>query len=161
MRQGLLNVARKLQSVALPSGRSSRGGRHLCFTHRGKTHRTANLFITLGRQGSVVSVVFLHPRLGQGTQGLLDGTPSLLSSRIAKSTAGATTTADFEQNGFEVISVTGPDMCSDDHSRVLIGQLLGAFAQYEKAAIVLKLRGATWPVWLGMTFVPGLLCPQR
>jgi len=33
-------------------------------------------------------------------------------------------------------------MCSDDPSRVLIRQILGAFAQYERAMIVQKLRGA-------------------
>ena len=50
--------------------------------------------------------------------------------------------ADMKRNGFEIVSVTEPDMCSDDPSRVLIRQILGAFAQYERAMIVQKLRGA-------------------
>lgn len=50
--------------------------------------------------------------------------------------------ADLMRNGFEVISVAEPDLCSDDPSRVLMRQVLGAFSQYEKAMIVSKLRGA-------------------
>ena len=50
--------------------------------------------------------------------------------------------ADMKRNGFEIVSVSEPDMCSDDPSRVLIRQILGAFAQYERAMIVQKLRGA-------------------
>jgi DNA invertase Pin-like site-specific DNA recombinase len=50
--------------------------------------------------------------------------------------------ADLKRNGFEVISVAEPDLCGDDPSRVLMRQVLGAFAQYEKAMIVSKLRGA-------------------
>ena len=50
--------------------------------------------------------------------------------------------ADLRKRGIEVISVAEPDLCSDDPSRVLMRQLFGAIAQYEKAMIVLKLRGA-------------------
>ena len=50
--------------------------------------------------------------------------------------------ADMERHGFEIRSVMEPDLCSDDPSRTLIRQILGAFAQYERAMIVLKLRGA-------------------
>lgn len=50
--------------------------------------------------------------------------------------------ADMKRNGFEVVSVTEPDLCSDDPSRTLMRQILGAFAQYERAMIVQKLRGA-------------------
>jgi len=50
--------------------------------------------------------------------------------------------ADLKRNGFEVISVAEPDLCSDDPSRVLMRQVLGAFAQYEKAMIVGKLKGS-------------------
>ena len=50
--------------------------------------------------------------------------------------------ADLKRNGFEVISVAEPDLCSDDPSRILMRQVLGAFSQYEKAMIVGKLRGA-------------------
>ena len=33
--------------------------------------------------------------------------------------------ADLKRNGFEVISVAEPDLCSDDPSRVLMRQVLG------------------------------------
>jgi len=50
--------------------------------------------------------------------------------------------ADLKRNSFEIISVAEPDLCSDDPSRTLIRQILGAFSQYERAMIVQKLRGA-------------------
>lgn len=50
--------------------------------------------------------------------------------------------ADLMRNGYEVVSVAEPDLCSDDPSRVLMRQVLGAFSQYEKSMIVSKLRGA-------------------
>jgi len=50
--------------------------------------------------------------------------------------------ADFQRKELAIISVSEPDLCSDDPSRVLMRQVLGAFFQYEKTMIVLKLRGA-------------------
>jgi DNA invertase Pin-like site-specific DNA recombinase len=50
--------------------------------------------------------------------------------------------ADFKRKGLTIISVAEPDLCSDDPSRVLIRQIMGAFFQYEKTMIVLKLRAA-------------------
>ncbi len=50
--------------------------------------------------------------------------------------------ADMKRSGFEIVSVAEPDLCSDDPSRTLMRQMLGAFAQYERAMIVQKLRGA-------------------
>jgi DNA invertase Pin-like site-specific DNA recombinase len=50
--------------------------------------------------------------------------------------------ADFKQHGFTLMSALEPDLLSDDPSRVLIRQILGAFSQYERAMIVLKLQGA-------------------
>lgn len=49
---------------------------------------------------------------------------------------------DFQRRGITVISVTEPDLCSDDPSRKLMRQIFGAIAEYDKAMIVLKLRGA-------------------
>jgi DNA invertase Pin-like site-specific DNA recombinase len=49
---------------------------------------------------------------------------------------------DLKRNGFEIISVQEPDLCSGDPSRTLMRQIMGAFHQYEKAMIVSKLRGA-------------------
>ena len=49
---------------------------------------------------------------------------------------------DLRKRGITVVSVAEPDLCSDDPSRVLVRQMFGAIAQYEKAMIVLKLRGA-------------------
>ena len=50
--------------------------------------------------------------------------------------------ADFRRKGLTLISVNEPDLCSDDPSRVLMRQMLGAFFQYEKTLLVAKLRGA-------------------
>jgi DNA invertase Pin-like site-specific DNA recombinase len=50
--------------------------------------------------------------------------------------------ADMGKHGFQVISVCEPDLCSADPSRVLVRQIFGAIAQYDRAMTVLKLRGA-------------------
>jgi hypothetical protein len=50
--------------------------------------------------------------------------------------------ADMRRNGFELVSVQEPDLCSDDPTRVLMRQMMGAFHQYEKTMIVAKLKGA-------------------
>jgi DNA invertase Pin-like site-specific DNA recombinase len=49
---------------------------------------------------------------------------------------------DLKRHGFELVSVTEPDLCSDDPSRKLMRQIMGAFHEYEKQMIVVKLRGA-------------------
>jgi DNA invertase Pin-like site-specific DNA recombinase len=50
--------------------------------------------------------------------------------------------ADFKRKGLTLISVNEPDLCSDDLSRTMMRQVLGAFYQYEKSMLVLKLRVA-------------------
>lgn len=50
--------------------------------------------------------------------------------------------ADFKRNHFEIVSCAEPDLLSDDPTRVLLRQMMGAFAEYERAMIVQKLRGA-------------------
>jgi DNA invertase Pin-like site-specific DNA recombinase len=49
---------------------------------------------------------------------------------------------DLKRHGFELVSVAEPDLCSDDPSRKLMRQIMGAFHEYEKQMIVIKLRGA-------------------
>ena len=49
---------------------------------------------------------------------------------------------DLKRHGFQLVSVAEPDLCSDDPSRKLMRQIMGAFHQYEKQMIVVKLRGA-------------------
>ncbi len=49
---------------------------------------------------------------------------------------------DLKRHSFDLISVTEPDLCSDDPSRKLMRQIMGAFHEYEKQMIVVKLRGA-------------------
>lgn len=49
---------------------------------------------------------------------------------------------DMKRHGFELVSVQEPDLCSDDPSRKLMRQIMGAFAEYEKTMIVVKLAGA-------------------
>jgi DNA invertase Pin-like site-specific DNA recombinase len=53
-----------------------------------------------------------------------------------------TAIADLRKNGFDLVSVAEPDLLSADPTRVLMRQLLGAVAQYDKSQIVAKLRGA-------------------
>ena len=49
---------------------------------------------------------------------------------------------DFKNRGIQVISVQEPDLASDDPSRKMMRTVLGAFHEYEKEMLVLKLRGA-------------------
>lgn len=49
---------------------------------------------------------------------------------------------DLRKHAFGLVSVLEPDLCQTDPTRTLMRQLMGAVAQYEKAMIVLKLRGA-------------------
>ena len=49
---------------------------------------------------------------------------------------------DLQKHGYELISTCEPDLCSDDPSRKLVRQIFGAIAEYDRAMIVLKLRGA-------------------
>jgi DNA invertase Pin-like site-specific DNA recombinase len=50
--------------------------------------------------------------------------------------------ADLRKHGFTLISAAEPDLMANDPTRVLMRQLLGAVAQYDKSQIVAKLRGA-------------------
>lgn len=49
---------------------------------------------------------------------------------------------DLGRRGITLISVAEPDLCSDDPTRKLMRQIMGAIAEYDKSMIVLKLRGA-------------------
>jgi DNA invertase Pin-like site-specific DNA recombinase len=49
---------------------------------------------------------------------------------------------DLRKRGFELVSVMEPDLLQNDPTRILMRQIFGAIAQYEKAMIVAKLRGA-------------------
>jgi DNA invertase Pin-like site-specific DNA recombinase len=50
--------------------------------------------------------------------------------------------ADMQKHGYTLLSTAEPDLCSQDPSRVLMRQIFGALAQWERAMIVMKLRGA-------------------
>jgi len=51
--------------------------------------------------------------------------------------------ADLQKKGFDLISVTeGADLLSEDPTRKLVRQVLGAIAEYDKSMTVLKLRAA-------------------
>ena len=50
--------------------------------------------------------------------------------------------ADMQKHSYTLLSTAEPDLCSQDPSRVLIRQIFGALAQWERAMIVMKLRGA-------------------
>jgi DNA invertase Pin-like site-specific DNA recombinase len=49
---------------------------------------------------------------------------------------------DLKRSGFGLVSVHAPDLCSDDPSRKLMRQIMGAFHEHERSMIVIKLRGA-------------------
>jgi DNA invertase Pin-like site-specific DNA recombinase len=49
---------------------------------------------------------------------------------------------DLGKRGITLLSVAEPDLCSDDPSRRLMRQIMGAIAEYDRRMIVLKLRGA-------------------
>ena len=77
---------------------------------------------------------------------LSDGTRAVLVERLDRVARDLmvqeSIISDFKRKGLEVISVNEPDLCSDDPSRVLMRQMMGAFFQYEKSSLVAKLRGA-------------------
>ena len=50
--------------------------------------------------------------------------------------------ADLKQRKITLISTAEPDLCTDDPSRKLPRQIMGTIAEYDRAMIVLKLRGA-------------------
>lgn len=57
--------------------------------------------------------------------------------------------SDLMRQGFEVISVCEPDLCSTDPSRVLVRQIFGAIAQYDRAeaeGCQTAHEGAYWPL---------------
>jgi len=49
---------------------------------------------------------------------------------------------DLKCNGFDLVSALEPDLCSDEPSRKVMRQVMGAFHEYEKSMLVLKLRGS-------------------
>lgn len=49
---------------------------------------------------------------------------------------------DLRKHGFDLVSAMEPDLLQNDPTRVMMRQIFGAIAQYEKAMIVMKLRGA-------------------
>ena len=49
---------------------------------------------------------------------------------------------DMQKNQYVLCSTCEPDLNSDEPSRILIRQIFGALAQWDRAMLVLKLRGA-------------------
>lgn len=50
--------------------------------------------------------------------------------------------ADMQKKGYTLLSALEPDLCSNDPSRILMRQIFGAIAQYDRTMIVLKLQAA-------------------
>jgi DNA invertase Pin-like site-specific DNA recombinase len=48
----------------------------------------------------------------------------------------------MQAQGFTLVSTMEADLCSADPSRILMRQIMGAFAQYDRTMIVLKTRAA-------------------
>ncbi|SPD75670.1 Resolvase, N-terminal domain protein [uncultured Desulfobacterium sp.] len=50
---------------------------------------------------------------------------------------------DFQRKGFKLISaLEGPNLLSEDPTRILVRQVLGAIAEYDKSITVMKLKAA-------------------
>lgn len=49
---------------------------------------------------------------------------------------------DLQDRGFTLLSTMEPDLCSDDPTRKLFRQIMGAIAEYDRAMLVLKLLGS-------------------
>jgi DNA invertase Pin-like site-specific DNA recombinase len=49
---------------------------------------------------------------------------------------------DMRKRGFELVSTMEPDLCTDDPSRKLVRQIMGAIAEYDRTMLVLKMRAA-------------------
>jgi len=49
--------------------------------------------------------------------------------------------ADVRKRAGELLSIAEPDLCSEDNTRTLIRQIMGAVAEYEKKLIVARLAG--------------------
>jgi DNA invertase Pin-like site-specific DNA recombinase len=49
---------------------------------------------------------------------------------------------ELNRKGFELVSVSEPDLCSNDPYRSAMRQMLGVFAELDRKTIVLKLRAA-------------------
>lgn len=77
---------------------------------------------------------------------LANGTRSVLVERLDRCARDLmvqeSIIADFKRKGLSIVSVNEPDLYSDDPSRILMRQMLGAFFQYEKTLLVAKLKGA-------------------
>lgn len=50
--------------------------------------------------------------------------------------------ADLRKRGVDLISVAEPDLCTDDPSRKLMRQIMGAIAEYDRVMIVRKMASA-------------------
>ncbi len=50
--------------------------------------------------------------------------------------------SDLRTRGITLISVAEPDLCIDDPTRKLLRQIMGAVAEYDKAMVIAKLKGA-------------------
>jgi DNA invertase Pin-like site-specific DNA recombinase len=88
-----------------------------------------------------------RPALQEVLSALKDGDAAMVMveklDRLARDLmVQETIIGDLRKRGYELVSVAEPDLCSDDPSRVLVRQMFGAIAQYEKSMVVLKLRGA-------------------
>ena len=84
----------------------------------------AELFVALEENGVTVVIIEKLDRLARDLMVL------------------ETILADIQKRGFALISAYEPDLCSDDPSRKLMRQIMGAIAEYDRVMIVQKLRAA-------------------
>lgn len=53
-----------------------------------------------------------------------------------------TIVGDMQRRGFTLVSTMEPDLCSSDPSRILVRQIFGAIAQYDRAILTSKMNAA-------------------
>ena len=75
-------------------------------------------------------------------EGLFVGVVIVRLDRLARDLMlQETILADVQKRGGDVLSIAEPDLCSDDPTRTMIRQIMGAVAEYEKKLIVGRLAG--------------------
>ena len=75
-----------------------------------------------------------------------DGVRTILIERLDRLARNLMTQesilAEIHKHSFELISALEPDLLANDPTRIMLRQILGSVAQYDKSMIVAKLRGA-------------------
>lgn len=129
-----------------------------------------------GREGIIITQVFREDLTGKTD---MENRESFMAMVIALESNGVKTVviekldrlardlmvqesivADLKKRGFTILSTCEPDLCGDDPSRILMRRMIGAFADYERAMIVMRATSAKRRMrergeWIGGQFKYG------